>query len=232
MDKCRVEGCDRPVRVKKEALCGKHYARLRRHGDPLAWKRPKRPVCSVDECEHRAAAKGLCDTHYRRLRRYGSTDKPERPTVCAVDGCDRGVASRGLCDKHYRRHMAGTDGDKRCVFCGKIIDPALNRNVAYCADTCKQKANYLKRAESNRANQLRLYALTAETFDALLAGQGGVCAICSGEATGRGWHVDHCHDSGTVRGILCHQCNVGLGHFKDDPVRLAAAIAYLEAPMT
>lgn len=231
MDICKVEGCDRVVKVKKEALCGKHYARLRRHGDPLAWKRPKRPVCSVDGCEHRAAAKGLCDTHYRRLRRYGSTDKPERPTVCAVDGCDRGVASRGLCDKHYRRHVAGTDGDKRCVFCGKVIDPAHHRRRVYCSSECGKKALSLRQRETNRETQLKRYGLTPDGFDAMLAGQGGACAICSGQVTARGWHVDHCHETGTVRGILCHQCNVGLGHFKDDPVRLAAAIAYLEAPL-
>ena len=231
MDICKVEGCDRVVKVKKEALCGKHYARLRRHGDPLAWKRPKRPVCSVDGCEHRAAAKGLCDTHYRRLRRNGSTDKPERPTVCAVDGCDRGVASRGLCDKHYRRHVAGTDGDKRCVFCGKVIDPAHHRRRVYCSSECGKKALSLRQRETNRETQLKRYGLTPDGFDAMLAGQGGACAICSGQVTARGWHVDHCHETGTVRGILCHQCNVGLGHFKDDPVRLAAAIAYLEAPL-
>lgn len=227
MDICKVEGCDRPVKVKKESLCGLHYARFRRHGDPLAWKRPKRQVCSVDECDHRAAAKGLCDMHYRRVRRYGTTDKPERPTVCVLDYCDRPVQGYGLCDMHYRRYKSGTDGEKRCRFCGEVIDPTLHRRRVYCSEECRKKEVSVLQQLQNRELQLKRYGLTVESFDALLASQGGVCAICAGPATGRGWHVDHCHDTGRVRGVLCHQCNVGLGHFHDDPVRLRAAVKYL-----
>lgn len=73
------------------------------------------------------------------------------------------------------------------------------------------------------------YGLTREQYDEMLASQGGCCSICkAGDPLGKGaWHVDHCHDSGAVRGLLCHQCNVGLGHFKDSPTFLAAAIDYL-----
>ena len=59
--------------------------------------------------------------------------------------------------------------------------------------------------------------------------QSGRCALCSEPERGkRGMlHVDHDHATGRVRGLLCHHCNVALGHFRDDPVRLQAAIAYL-----
>lgn len=77
------------------------------------------------------------------------------------------------------------------------------------------------------------YGITPEQFDALLASQGGVCAICGKlppaikGAPGQ-WNVDHCHKTGAVRGILCSPCNIGIGQLGDDPDRLRVAIAYLE----
>lgn len=57
------------------------------------------------------------------------------------------------------------------------------------------------------------------------------CEICGRTDTGwaRGWHLDHDHDSGAIRGWLCQPCNTGLGRFKDSPPTLAAAIRYLHA---
>ena len=73
------------------------------------------------------------------------------------------------------------------------------------------------------------YGLTLEAFAALLEAQGGRCAICQSEdPRARNWHVDHCHESEEVRGVLCGPCNTGLGHFGDDPERLESAIQYLK----
>jgi hypothetical protein len=65
----------------------------------------------------------------------------------------------------------------------------------------------------------------------MVANQRSLCAICetAEPATRSGtWHVDHCHTSGKVRGLLCTRCNIGLGQFQDDPERLRAALLYLE----
>lgn len=70
--------------------------------------------------------------------------------------------------------------------------------------------------------------MTEGDFDSMLESQGGACAICrTKEPGGRNWCVDHCHDSGKVRGILCLECNAGLGKFKDNPDFLRRAIEYL-----
>ncbi|GIJ23721.1 endonuclease VII domain-containing protein [Micromonospora lutea] len=70
----------------------------------------------------------------------------------------------------------------------------------------------------------RRYGIGQREFDELLAEQGGVCAVC-GDPDPE--HVDHDHRTGWVRGILCFNCNGGLGQFRDSPTRLARAITYL-----
>lgn len=74
----------------------------------------------------------------------------------------------------------------------------------------------------------RLYGISVAEYDALFAKQGGVCAICRKRSKGR-LCVDHCHLTGTVRGLLCSACNIALGSLKDDQASLAAALAYLGA---
>ena len=86
-----------------------------------------------------------------------------------------------------------------------------------------------------REQDLRLaYGIMPETYQKLFDAQGGVCAICRHAETmvRRGkvevLAIDHCHNGGGIRGLLCHNCNAGLGRFGDDPERLRAAAAYLE----
>ncbi|MFD0817978.1 endonuclease VII domain-containing protein [Micromonospora zhanjiangensis] len=70
----------------------------------------------------------------------------------------------------------------------------------------------------------RRYGVGEKEFQELLSEQGGVCAIC-GAADPQ--HLDHDHRTNWVRGILCFNCNGGLGQFRDSETRLAGAITYL-----
>jgi hypothetical protein len=70
------------------------------------------------------------------------------------------------------------------------------------------------------------YGITLEQRNEMIEAQDNKCLICSDELNVP--HVDHCHETKHVRGILCARCNMGLGYFKDDPQRLASAITYLE----
>lgn len=94
------------------------------------------------------------------------------------------------------------------------------------------------------AKHLRQYGMTRADYESLLARQGGVCAICKSSdprsgggvgkqaGTSRKWgtfHVDHDHVSGKVRGLLCLNCNAGIGQLGDSLERVRAAAAYLEA---
>jgi hypothetical protein len=84
-------------------------------------------------------------------------------------------------------------------------------------------------AERMREGHLkRKYGMTPGDYERLLAEQDGRCAICGGlPADGQSLHVDHCHESGLVRGLLCFNCNAGLGMFDHDGERLGAAATYL-----
>jgi hypothetical protein len=70
------------------------------------------------------------------------------------------------------------------------------------------------------------YGITPEQYDEMLEAQGGGCAICGKPPGKTALHVDHCHETGRVRGLLCFSCNAGLGQFKHDPELLEAALMY------
>jgi len=71
------------------------------------------------------------------------------------------------------------------------------------------------------------FGLSLEKYENLLEIQAGVCAICA-QKDNRRLSVDHCHETGAIRGLLCNGCNLGLGKFKDSVESLRSAIAYLE----
>ncbi len=90
--------------------------------------------------------------------------------------------------------------------------------------------------ESGRINRwFHKYGITSEQYELMLISQNGVCKICGQPETKRNapnqiqiLSVDHDHQTGKVRGLLCHSCNRGLGAFKDNVTFLDAASAYLK----
>jgi hypothetical protein len=93
-----------------------------------------------------------------------------------------------------------------------------------------QKERYKENPDTHRAYLYKAkYGITLEDYDRLLALQNGRCAICpSTEPGGQGrFHIDHNHETGKVRALLCHRCNTGLGLFSDNPEILIKAAQYL-----
>jgi hypothetical protein len=125
-------------------------------------------------------------------------------------------------------------GHKWCPDCGEIKPfddfPASKSNSSGRHSYCKPCHNArgretLARVGGARTYHLkRRYGISAEEADALLASQGGLCAICKAAPAK---HVDHDHATGKVRAMLCFNCNGGLGQFKDDPAVLRAAAEYV-----
>lgn len=79
---------------------------------------------------------------------------------------------------------------------------------------------------SARRTQLKQYGLTLDCYDKLFKKQKGKCKICNSTSKKR-LNVDHCHETGKVRGLLCWNCNIALGYFKDNINYLSNAIRYL-----
>lgn len=102
----------------------------------------------------------------------------------------------------------------------------------------KHRAKVLAKVKEYRlANPLKIrerylkvrYNLTIDGWEQLFAFQEKACKICkSQEPSGKGWHVDHDHQTGKIRGILCHHCNTALGLLKDSSEIAEKVVQYLK----
>ncbi|MEY2569279.1 MAG: hypothetical protein QOE35_3808 [Actinomycetota bacterium] len=161
-----------------------------------------------------------------------------------MKGCKKCGQLKDL-DEFYK--AAGTQDGRRgdCKACNLaakheryIADPAkeIARVKAWQQEN-SDRVNAYQRARRQepevkrraRAGHLeRKYGMTLDDYDRLLEQQGGGCAICGRPPRDDiSLHVDHDHDTGRVRGLLCFPCNNTLGDFDDDPARLYAAADYL-----
>lgn len=119
-----------------------------------------------------------------------------------------------------------------CKQCGKPIPDSRRKQAEFCKPSCAREWALENGGREWTAdyNRSYLYGITREQYDAMVEAQEGKCAICRRSEWGGRHnkpHVDHCHETGRVRGLLCDGCNNGLGRFGDDPERLERAAAYL-----
>ena len=160
--------------------------------------------------------------------------------------CREHMAERSLKSREARRitprvqrqapkDLTVPDGHKWCPDCERVLPlDHFVRTVrtasgyhAYCKP-CHNKRSRASRAKvggSRSYHLTRRYGITAAEAEYLLTKQNGLCAICRAAPAG---HVDHDHATGSVRELLCFNCNGGLGQFRDDPAVLRAAAEYVE----
>ena len=139
---------------------------------------------------------------------------------------------------HARRRAAGL-----CIQCGKAPPIDEQQRCEGCREKNRQRERARDRTPYSSANYhanehkyrdwryRKVYGITLEDYERILAEQGGLCAICgTDQGGGRGdrFHIDHDHATGKVRGLLCLSCNRGIGCLGDDPTLLTIAVAYLE----
>ncbi len=168
---------------------------------------------------------GLCSSHSR----------PTRPGLKTCELCNEHRRTRakqlraaGMCTGHPNRPVY-----QDYTSCKECLDKRRAYNREYSSRP-EKRAQTQAWKDANRPklreyNLVRLYGITIEQYDTLFQIQGGVCAICSQppKEGKKPLHVDHDHVTGSVRALLCGECNKSLGGFQDSPELLDKAAAYL-----
>lgn len=251
--------CKKTVyRIAGHGLCAACYYREKRNGTPEYVK--VRKPCSVAGCEGLSVAKGLCEMHYRRMKRRGvvegerfdkwghaeshplyhshrnliRTKVPMVPEWAELWNFVRDVGERPS-PKHrlMRRDRSLPIGPDNFLWQAPLTDiPTTER-----ADRAQWMRVY--RAMNPRkfrdTDLRRMHGISLDEYEARLASQKGVCAICRKpesalhpkDGTPRNLAVDHCHQHGHLRGLLCSACNTAIGLLNDDPELAVRAAKYL-----
>lgn len=124
----------------------------------------------------------------------------------------------------FPKNTAYKDGIRpNCVECHREY-----QNDSHHKHKHKRPHDYEKDKDSKLK---RAYGIGYAEYLTMFEAQNGCCAICGTDDTGgrKAFHVDHCHDTGKVRGLLCGNCNSGIGNLRDDVGLLRRAIDYLES---
>jgi hypothetical protein len=122
---------------------------------------------------------------------------------------------------------------KFCKKCNKLKDLSCFYSHPHTKDgsrnSCKE-CDILYKKNIGRNKQLKKrYGIDVVVYEKIFTDQEGRCAICNKKQPANKplLHVDHCHKTNKVRGLLCYNCNMGIGRFKDDIDILKSAISYL-----
>ncbi|MEU3252111.1 endonuclease VII domain-containing protein [Streptomyces sp. NPDC006997] len=137
---------------------------------------------------------------------------------------------------HYRRRQEALGrpvrekvdvppGHKLCRSCGETKPHSEWHRNASAPDGLSTRCKTCRAVQGREGHLKRQYGISQAERDQLAASQGGVCCIC---LVALPEHVDHCHETGRVRGVLCFSCNAALGQFKDRPDVIRRAAAYVE----
>jgi len=201
------------------------------HGTTTGYSHYK---CRCPECRAAVARYNNARQKAMRAGTWEPTGKA-KPVLrqCIGPGCNRlaKYSTKPLCGGHLQQHQAGKpltalrrkdfpieNGEKVCSIClhRKPIGEFHRKKETVVAG-CKACLSIYTRA--------RRYGVSFDEMAAMIGS--GTCDSCGDPVAGLGLHIDHCHDTGKVRGVLCGPCNTALGCVRDDVERLRHLVAYL-----
>ncbi len=169
------------------------------------------------EWDRRYREKNRNDINARGRARYQDNIEKEQERSREY-GKGNPEKARKRAKKYYELHP------ERCIEASRLHREKNPEEVEAATRRWREGHPENMRMMRNRY-KLKKYGLTAEDFFAILEGQGGLCAIC-GDVLDKPY-IDHDHDTGEVRGLLCLKCNAGIGMLNDDPEILKSAREYL-----
>lgn len=219
MKPCSIDGCTSVGRVVK-GMCNAHYLKVRKYGDPRFVARPPAPEGMKVCC---ACKELLTTASFNKL-------------TAAKDGL-------------YPSCRDCTNANKRQSWAASSEENRARRRAEYAADLRGRRTEQSRKAREAWAARetdldLRTYrdrhlrrkfGISVDEYDRMHDAQNGLCAVCNEPETDADYRtkrlrflaVDHCHDSGAVRGLLCRRCNTALGLLLESPDRVEALLAYL-----
>ncbi|WP_405738856.1 endonuclease VII domain-containing protein [Streptomyces sp. NBC_00028] len=127
--------------------------------------------------------------------------------------------------KAVREHVEVPAGHKLCRTCGEVKPHSEWHRNATASDGLSTRCKACRAVQGRQDHLKRQYGMTEAERDEMVASQMGLCVIC---LKAPAVHVDHCHKTGRVRGVLCFNCNSAIGKLGDDPDAVRRAAAYLE----
>lgn len=250
--------CHRSLPIFANRMCHHCFAAWGAENGVPAEQMPKR--CPAEDCDSYVMKRGLCDRHYRRFLDHGSTDKVRAVSKerrhplyknwlhLKTTGklCERWQQNfwsfvEAVGDRPSPRHWADRPDLQQLYGPDNFVWRAPKLDTEHTLLTLDGRNAYQNALRALTPqwwvspNLKRYYGLTREQYDALLAEQGGGCAVCGKtvdimDGEEQMLAVDHCHETGEVRGLMCRNHNVGLGLFNDDPAMLRKMADYIERP--
>ncbi len=154
-----------------------------------------------------------CGVEFEYKPKAGPRRKYCTPCARGIRVYDKITIECEQCGKSFEWRVCHGGSRKRfCDDCGRERDKSSSRKHSRLAYH-KKGGRYVR------------YGLTEEEFKSLHEVQGGACAVC--RRISKRLCIDHCHETGRIRGLLCYSCNSGLGQLGDDPELLERGVAYL-----
>lgn len=163
-----------------------------------------------------------------RYTKAGGCVQCQRVVNVKRDGLDESRAG-AKAQKHFSRLIAAQRGDTTYT----PFEPCKQGHFMRWVNTnncvqCDEDARARHRVSAKFSRIKKEYGLTREQYMLLVSSQRGACALCGHTPESHfSLHVDHCHQSNKVRGLLCGPCNQGIGLLKEDPELFKKAITYL-----